>query len=162
VPAASRVFKIVSGGQTGADRAALDFAIANRIKHGGWCPKGRVGEDGKIARKYRLKETTSAYPAVRTRKNVRHSDATVIFSLRRRLTGGTRLTAELAKKYRKPLLKIASPGRNATRLIAAFLRQNEVKILNVAGPRESGQPGTYAFVFRMLKKSAKVFRNCPD
>jgi hypothetical protein len=158
----ARWFKIVSGGQTGADRAALDFAIEQGIRHGGWCPKGRVAEDGRIARRYRLKETKSAYPAVRTRWNVRDSDGTVIFSLRRRLTVGTRLTADVAQKYKKPLLKIVSPGRDAKTSLAAFLRKHRIRVLNVAGPRESGQVGVYDFASGVLQKSAKVFRDCPD
>lgn len=158
----TRQFKIVSGGQTGADRAALDFAIEYGIKHGGWCPKGRIAEDGRIARRYRLKETASSYPAVRTRRNVRDSDGTVIFSLRTRLTGGTRLTAVLARKSKKPLLKIIAPGRNARRSLKEFLREHRICVLNVAGPRESGQPGVYAFTRRVLLNSTNVFGDSPD
>ena len=157
-----RRFTIVSGGQTGADRAGLDFAIENKIRHGGWCPKGRLAEDGKLPRRYRVKETNSAYPAVRTRWNVRDSDGTVIFSLRRRLTGGTRLTEELARKYKKPLLKIVAPGRDAKRSLAMFLRKNNIRVLNVAGPRESGQVGVYAFTRRVLEKAVNIFGDCPD
>lgn len=159
---AGRNFMIISGGQSGADRAALDFAIEHKIRHGGWCPKGRLAEDGRIAKRYRLKETKSSYPAVRTRWNVRDSDGTVIFSLRSRLAGGTRLTQELAWKYKKPLLKIVAPGRDAKRLLAVFVRTHQIRVLNVAGPRESGQAGIYDFARRVLQKSAKVFRDCPD
>ena len=141
----ARQLKIVSGGQTGADRAALDFAIERGIKQDGWCPKGRVAEDGRIAKRYRLKETKSSYPAVRTRWNVRDSNATVIFSLRKRLRGGTRLTREFARKYGKPALVIFASDRNAGRTLAAFVRAFDVRVLNVAGPRESGQPGIYQF-----------------
>lgn len=147
-----RRFKIVSGGQTGADRAALDFAIAHKIRHGGWCPKGRFAEDGKLPKRYGLKETRSSYPAVRTRRNVRDSDGTVIFSLRKTLRGGTKLTAQLARRYRKPLLKIVAPGQNAARVLEAFLREYNIAILNVAGPRESGQEGIYAFTRRVLER----------
>lgn len=149
---ARRPLRIVSGGQTGADRAALDFAIAHKIRHGGWCPLGRVAEDGRLPKRYRLKETSSSYPAVRTRWNVRDSDATVIFSMKKRLSGGTKLTEVFARKYDKPLLKIAAPGRNAARSLEAFIRKNEVRILNVAGPRESGQPGVYEFTRRILDR----------
>jgi hypothetical protein len=147
-----RRFTIISGGQTGADRAALDFAIDRKIRHGGWCPKGRMAEDGPLAKRYRLKETPSSYPAVRTRWNVRDSDATVIFSLKKRLSGGTKLTAQLARKYRRPLLKIVAPGRSAARLLRAFLRDHDVATVNIAGPRESGQPGIYKFTTRMLER----------
>jgi hypothetical protein len=146
-----RNFKISSGGQTGADRAALDFAIGHRIRHGGWCPAGRAAEDGRLTRKYRLKETPSSYPAQRTRWNARDADATVIFSRRRMLRGGTRLTEELARKYNKPLLKIFQSSRNKARLFDAFLRNNKVGVLNIAGPRESGQPGVYNFTRRVLE-----------
>lgn len=153
---------IVSGGQTGADRAALDFAIEHKIRHGGWCPKGRVAEDGRIATRYRLKETKSAYPAVRTRRNVRDSEGTVIFSLRKRLIGGTRLTAELARRYKKPLLKVVAPGRYVGRSLAAFIRKHQIRVLNVAGPRESGQPGIYASTKRVLEQANRVLSDCPD
>lgn len=152
-----RALKIVSGGQTGADRAGLDFAIAHKIRHGGWCPKGRWAEDGKLAKRYRLKETASSNPAVRTRWNVRDSDGTVIFSLRKTLRGGTKLTAALARKYRKPVLKIVAPGRNGARSLGAFVRKYNIAILNVAGPRESGQAGIYEFTRRVLERwSRKV------
>src|ERR1051326_9418797 len=81
--------KIVSGGQTGVDRACLDFAIKHRIRHGGWCPRGRLAEDGRIPARYKLKETPRASYAQRTESNVRDSDATVIFSISPRLRGGT-------------------------------------------------------------------------
>jgi hypothetical protein len=158
-----RALRIVSGGQTGADRAALDFAIAQKIRHGGWCPTGRIAEDGPLPKRYRLKPTPSSYPAQRTRWNVRESDATIIFSLKKRLTGGTRLTARFARQYRKPLLRIIAPGRTGPRLLKEFIEVNEVRILNVAGPRESGQPGIYAFTRRILEKwrdrdESSVFR----
>src|SRR5436190_21358059 len=84
--------KIISGGQTGADRAALNFAIAHGIPHGGWCPKNRRAEDGPIPAKYSLNETPSTHYAQRTEWNVRHSNATLIFTIKPTLTGGTRLT----------------------------------------------------------------------
>src|SRR5437660_4356799 len=89
--------KIISGGQTGADRAALDFAIANGIAHGGWCPKGRLAEDGRIAKRYRLVETLSRRYSQRTRWNVRDSDGTVVLSMRRRLSGGSKATRSYAR-----------------------------------------------------------------
>jgi hypothetical protein len=153
---------IVSGGQTGADRAALDFAIENGIKHRGWCPAGRKAEDGRLAKRYRLKATRSSDPKVRTRRNVRDSDATVIFSLRKRLIGGTRLTQEFARKYKKPLLKIFGSDTNAAGSVQAFIQKHDVRVLNVAGPRESGQPGIYAFARRVLQKLTNSFGARPD
>src|SRR5678809_1173904 len=95
---------IISGGQTGADRAALDFAIAHGLAHGGWCPKGRLAEDGSIPARYHLTELpTSDYPA-RTAKNVQESDGTVIISVDRRLTGGSLLTLKVAEQRCKPVL----------------------------------------------------------
>lgn len=97
--------KIVSGGQTGADRAALDAAIDCNIAHGGWCPAKRLAEDGVIDKKYQLQETESSNYAVRTKANVLDSDVTIIFS-HGELMGGSLLTKELAKKLSKPCLHI--------------------------------------------------------
>src|SRR5262245_14705414 len=99
------VVKIVSGGQTGADRAALDVAIELGIDHGGWAPRGRWAEDGPIAPRYRLKETTSANPAVRTRRNIRDSDATLIVS-HGDLSGGSALTLSVGVRRQKPVLHV--------------------------------------------------------
>ena len=98
--------KIISGGQTGADRAALDFAIARGIPHGGWCPRGRLAEDGTIPALYQLSETPGPDHAQRTEWNVRDSDGTVIFSIAPALTGGSRETAELARQHQKPCLHL--------------------------------------------------------
>src|SRR6478735_3602017 len=92
--------RVVSGGQTGADRAALDWAIAKGIPHGGWCPKGRKAEDGPIDNGYRLQETPSANYVQRTEWNVRDSDSTVIFSIGETLTGGSKKTVDLAGRQR--------------------------------------------------------------
>lgn len=106
--------RIISGGQSGADRAALDFAIERGIPHGGWCPRGRKAEDGPIDPRYRLRETPSTGYAQRTLWNVRDSDGTVIFTIADRLKGGSRQTAALARKHCKPCLHLASqrPGTN--------------------------------------------------
>lgn len=144
-------FKIISGGQTGADRAALDFAIAHKIPHGGWCPKGRLAEDGVLSKKYKLKETRSERYAVRTRKNVRDADATVIFSTEKEMTGGTLYTFEYAQKKKKPCLCLLgiSVGAAAKQL-KQFMKGNHIKILNVAGPRASKEAGVYKYVMRIL------------
>jgi len=97
------ITKIVSGGQTGADRAALDFAIEHGVSHGGWCPKSRLAEDGPIHPRYKLQETpTRSYPQ-RTEWNVRDSDGTVIFTIAERLNGGSRKTARFTRKLGKPV-----------------------------------------------------------
>ena len=140
--------KIVSGGQTGADRAALDWAMANSIPHGGWCPQGRLAEDGKIDMQYNLRETPKMDYLQRTEWNVRDSDATVIISLEPQLTGGSLATAELASGLGKPCLHLSGlqdASENAGQL-ADFLRRHEVRVLNVAGPRASGEPQVGAFI----------------
>jgi len=140
--------KIVSGGQTGADRAALDWAIARTLPHGGWCPRGRKAEDGTIAPAYRLTETPGDSYMQRTEWNVRDSDGTVILSLSRTLTGGSRRTAELAQQHGKPWLhlsKDASTGNSGERL-RRFVQEHHIRVLNVAGPRASTEPDIGEFV----------------
>ena len=102
------VEKIISGGQTGADRAALDFAIEHGLPHGGWCPKGRRAEDATIPSQYQLKETPSKNYSHRTEWNVRDSDGTVIFTIKATLTGGSRKTAEFAENHCKPCLHLSA------------------------------------------------------
>jgi hypothetical protein len=132
--------KIVSGGQTGVDRAALDFAIRRGIPHGGYCPKGRRSESGRIAAKYRLTECDSSDYAMRTALNVVHSDGTLILT-RGRPEGGTQLTTAFCEQYGKPSFVIDLERALAIDAFAAWLRRHEVAILNVAGPRESKQSG---------------------
>ena len=134
------VQRIISGGQTGVDRAALDTAISLGITHGGWCPLGRLAEDGIIPSRYELQETATAdYPA-RTEQNVVSSDGTLIL-YRRTLHGGTQLTHRLARKHGRPCELIDledSPDFNRAR---DWLRRHSIHTLNVAGPRESSAPG---------------------
>lgn len=153
------VQKLISGGQTGADRAALDFAIARGLPHGGWCPCGRLAEDGIIPARYQLTETPTADFAQRTEWNVRDSDATVIFSLQPLLTGGSRLTAEFAQQYAKPCLHLSRErdGLTAARKLAAFIRKHRIRTLNVAGPRQSQEPEIGAFARAILETA---LRNC--
>ena len=99
----NRTLKIISGGQTGVDRAALEWALANGFSHGGWCPKRRWAEDGPIPPQFQLKETAAKNPAVRTRRNVRDSGGTVLFSKCPELAGGTAETAAFAREIGKPL-----------------------------------------------------------
>ena len=144
--------KIISGGQTGADRAALDVAIKLKIPCGGWCPADRRAEDGAIADRYPLTPLPSAGYRQRTRQNVIDSDGTVILAFGK-LTGGSRTTAGFARQFHKPLLVIdanVTPPRDAAILIAVFLLRHRIHILNIAGPRASGQPGIYAFVWDVL------------
>jgi len=155
--------KIISGGQTGADRAGLDFAIETGLEHGGYVPRGRKAEDGRIDDRYNLIElSTTSYPA-RTRRNIEESDGTVIFSLEPRLSGGTKLTRGLADKLGKPVLQIYDIRKerifnpDSLRLeieaLTDFLCSNKIEILNVASPRESEEPGVYEWTLAMLRLS---------
>lgn len=144
---------IVSGGQTGADRAALDFALRQGLPHEGWCPRGRLAEDGPLAPRYRLRETPSAAYAERTEWNVRDSDATVLVTLKAELTGGTKLTGDLAARLDRPLLHLSAATTGvleAAALLRQFLAAHRLKRLNVAGPRASQEPGIAAFVDAVL------------
>jgi alkanesulfonate monooxygenase SsuD/methylene tetrahydromethanopterin reductase-like flavin-dependent oxidoreductase (luciferase family) len=147
-----RPVKIVSGGQTGADRAALDWAIAHGVEHGGWCPRGRKAEDGVILRRYRLTETPSDRYVQRTGWNVRDSDATAILSLSETLTGGSQKTAELAARHGKPWVHLseADDGERAGERLRRFVHEHSVRVLNVAGPRASAEPAIARFVRETL------------
>ena len=147
--------KLVSGGQTGADRAALDFAIASGIPHGGWCPKGRRAEDGTIDLCYQLKETPSGGYVQRTEWNVRDSDGTVVFSIAPVLTGGSKKTVLLAHKHHRPVLHISRQGGPASpeQALRRFVQEHGIKVLNVAGPRASKEPDVYGFVKEVLAKA---------
>jgi hypothetical protein len=143
--------KIISGGQTGADRAGLDWAIKYGIRHGGWCPKGRKAEDGPIHAKYRLKETDSSNHLQPIEWNVRHSDGTVIFSVGKRLSGNSAETLEFAIKHRKPYLHLSAVfNDNAARKLKKWIEENNIRVLNVAGPRASKEPKVAEFVLTTL------------
>jgi hypothetical protein len=139
------ITRIVSGGQTGADRAALDFAISHDIGHGGWVPKGRKAEDGPLPPRYMVRETRTSSYSERTRKNVADSDGTLIV-FQKRLSGGTALTHAHAIETQKPVLPVdisdtSLPEGAAT--VRSWLFSNSINVLNVAGPRESQAPGIY-------------------
>jgi hypothetical protein len=149
--------KIISGGQTGVDRAALDFAIRQGFEHGGWCPKGRLAEDGVIDKKYHLRETDSTQYDVRTKQNVLDSDATLIVVRDRRLAGGTALTYDIAVLGNRPVLVVreADGAGDGAAKLAAFVREHAVTVLNVAGPRESEAPGLGKFVASVLEAALR-------
>ncbi|MBI3551067.1 MAG: putative molybdenum carrier protein [Elusimicrobia bacterium] len=135
-----QIKKVVSGGQTGVDRAALDVALELGIPCGGWCPKGRLAEDGVIPEKYPLKETPLSDYAQRTEWNVRDSDGTLVLVIGRP-SGGTALTIALARKHRKPC--IAFDLRNPKpdlRTVMSWIAFHKIRVLNVAGPRKSSAP----------------------
>jgi hypothetical protein len=132
---------IVSGGQTGVDRAALDAAIALGVEHGGWCPAGRLSEDGTVPSRYELCETDSAEYPVRTEQNVIDSDATLILC-EGPLKGGTRLTRRICVRLKTPNL-VLRIDRDDPADAQNWLAKQRPARLNVAGPRESTCPGIY-------------------
>lgn len=145
--------KLISGGQTGADRAALDFAIHHDIPHGGWCPKGRLAEDGTIDQRYQLSETSTKQYPQRTEKNVQESDGTVIFTLGPQLKGGSKKTAEFAHKHQKPLLHLHTSLYSPERVLLRFIQEHEIKVLNIAGSRASKEPEITNFLKATLENA---------
>jgi hypothetical protein len=144
--------KIISGGQTGADRAALDAAIKLDLTHGGWVPKGRRAEDGTIPRRYRLTEMpTESYPR-RTEKNIREADGTLILT-HGRPTGGSKLTLDTAVRTHRIYLHIdllRTPAFQAVRIISDWIAENDIEVLNVAGPSASKDPAIYDKTLQIL------------
>lgn len=147
--------KLVSGGQTGVDRAALDVALKLSIPCGGWCPRGRRAEDGEIPARYPLEETRSREYRARTLKNLTESGATLVLT-RGEPKGGTKLTVELAEAGGKPVLVVDLSSPPAPRAVIRWLEAHGVRILNVAGPRESQAPGIYeearAYLLRLWRR----------
>lgn len=155
--------KIVSGGQTGADRAGLDVAINHRIPHGGWCPRGRWAEDGPLDPRYKLLETEARRVIVRTRQNVIDSDATLVFAFGPPV-GGSRATLSFASQCKRPYLHVdlndrddCANARRISRWLADIVEERfgsepdtELFVLNVAGSRESTAPGIYERVYNIL------------
>ncbi|MCH7228732.1 putative molybdenum carrier protein [Haloferula sp. A504] len=155
--------KLVSGGQTGADIAALDVALRHKFPHGGWCPKGRKSEAGPIPDRYRLQETPSASYLQRTEWNARHTDGTVIFTLAAKLTGGSLRTAEFARKHGKPLIHLSRSGGpyNSAEQLQGFVDEHGIRVLNVAGSRDSKEPELYSWVIQILEDAFFWSENHP-
>lgn len=145
--------KIISGGQTGVDRAALDYAIDKSIPCGGWCPKGRKAEDGRIPDRYPVEEMNTASYAERTKKNVVGSDATLVI-YDRLPDRGTKRTIEECLSLNRPVLYITFEAEDRIPEIRNWLLHYRVRTLNIAGPRESNDPGihrkSYAFLERLF------------
>jgi hypothetical protein len=144
--------RIVSGGQTGVDRGALDAALEFNFPCGGWCPADRMAEDGAIPVIYPLTVLPNAGYPERTRQNALDSDGTVILAPGR-LTGGTRLTQMFCSRLNRPCLLIdasSTSDLNAVAEVARFVGDRGIRILNVAGPRESGWPLAHAYARRVI------------
>ena len=134
------VQRIVSGGQTGVDRGALDAAIELGVEHGGWCPRGRLAEDGPIPARYQLRETEETEYAVRTESNVIDSDWTLVL-YKDRLQRGTLLTYRLARRHARPALCVRLEQPVDVAKIQQWIIDEGIHVLNVAGPRASSSPG---------------------
>src|SRR3954451_11705621 len=144
--------KIISGGQTGVDRAALDAALSLGIESGGWCPAGRLDENGRIPDQYPVRELPNGGFPERTLQNVLDSDATIIIHPGS-LHGGTADTARICDQKRKPFMLIDASITNpadAGREVDKFIRRHRINVLNVAGPRASEWPDGYAFALEMV------------
>ncbi|WP_319557864.1 putative molybdenum carrier protein [Thiomicrorhabdus sp.] len=151
--------KVISGGQTGADRAALDAGLKNDFPIGGSCPVGRIAEDGVIERRYPLVEFGEGYPP-RTRKNVLDADGTVIF-YESDLNGGTKATLDFCIDRKTPYILIDSRAlavTQAARLIEQFIAESEIETLNVAGPRASKSPQIYSYVKQTLEQVIQTIK----
>jgi hypothetical protein len=145
--------KIISGGQTGADRGGLDAAIELGIDHGGWCPLGRKAEDGVIPEHYQLIETRTDDYRRRTEINVQEADVTLIFIGKgTTVTGGSKLTAEFCRKHHKPFMLLSTPVKHYSYRndLKNFLTEHKPRVINVAGKRESGSPGIQRIVKQIL------------
>lgn len=149
-PRTMKIEKIISGGQTGADRAALDWAIEHGIPHGGWCPVGRLAEDGTLPERYQRQESPNGggYRR-RTKANVRDSDATLVTSMDSVLTGGSHQTVLFAKRFAKPWLHL-NPQMDWQAALRAWLSSTPIHTLNVAGPSASREPSVANFTWTVL------------
>jgi hypothetical protein len=146
----TKIRQIVSGGQTGVDRAALDVALGLGLPCGGWCPRGRKAEDGPIPGRYPLRETPTAAYGQRTEWNVRDADGTLVLHCGQ-ATGGTALTIRLARRWRQPLLVLDLSLDPSPPLVRDWVRERKIRVLNVAGTRESQCPGIQRRAARFLR-----------
>ncbi len=147
------VKKIISGGQTGADQAALDLAIKLDIPHGGWVPKGRRTENGRLNKKYQVMELETSNYNIRTEKNVLDSDGTLILS-HGPISGGSEYTREIAALHNKSWLHIdlnKTIAFKAAEKIRAWIDEHQIDVLNVAGPRASKDPDIYRDTMNILE-----------
>ena len=146
--------RIHSGGQTGADIAALELAVEKGFPHGGWCPKGRRSLAGPIPDCFELKETPSDDYLQRTEWNVRDTDGTVVFTLSEEATGGSLKTIDYTRKHQKPCLHLSQSDQQLesfTNRLLDFIGEHGIETLNVAGSRESKEPGIHDWVREVLE-----------
>lgn len=146
-----RLVKLISGGQTGVDRAALDVALELGLRCGGFCPRGRRAEDGPLAARYPLRETPSRDYAQRTEWNVRDSDGTLVVT-RGPADRGTALTLALARRLGRPTLTVDLRAPREPGGAREWIEREGIRVLNVAGPRESRSPGIYAAAVGLLRE----------
>ncbi|MBK8964135.1 MAG: putative molybdenum carrier protein [Candidatus Competibacteraceae bacterium] len=146
---AARLEKLISGGQTGVDRAALDAALEVGIEIEGWCPKRRRAEDGTIPERYPLTETPERGYRARTRRNVEDADGTLVLNWGP-LDGGTALTVRHARQAGKPCLVVQLEDGLEPAVFRAWLADHSIGVLNVAGPREGKRPGVHAAALTCL------------
>ena len=135
--------KIISGGQTGVDRAALDVALSRNMDCGGWCPEGRHADDGPISEKYPLTETAHTDHTVRTENNVKFSDGTLLF-YRDNFEGGTAYAKEMAAHLNKPVLVIDVTDPPNAQAFKTWIEANNIHVIHIGGQRECSSPGIYA------------------
>ena len=159
INANGHLIKIISGGQTGVDRAALDWAIEHNIDHGGWCPLNRHANDGPLASLYRLRETKSTGYSQRTRRNVQDADATLIL-IRGQLVGGSRLTKRIADELNKPVhvANLELDCHAQVEQVQSWLSMMPIGTLNIAGPSEERCDGIYHQVKEFLNKLCDLYQ----
>ena len=150
--------KIISGGQTGADIAGIDAAIETGFPYGGWLPQGRKTENGLLPKKYHMQEMTKGGYPKRTEQNVKDSDGTIIFT-HKKLSGGSKLTVNLAESWGKPWLHInlsQMTTEEAILILNSWIKDNNIEILNVAGSRASKDTEIYSKVFTIIHKIINI------
>lgn len=156
--------KIISGGQTGVDRAALDVALDRCWPCGGWCPDHRAAEDGQISDKYPLRSLVKGGYPERTLQNILDSDATLVIHFGP-IHGGTALTLNLCQEHAKPFLNIDGSSdtlETVVQTIKRFIDNNDVQTLNVAGPRASKSPTAYAYTYALLNRFMRQYPEYAD
>ena len=150
--------KIISGGQTGVDRAALDIAISEGIPCGGSCPAGRAADDGPIPDKYPLLETADRDHMVRTENNVRDSDGSLLL-YRDNLQGGTAYAVEMARQMGRPAMTVDVNNPPPIADVVGWIQTNRLQVLHIGGQRENSSPGIYQQASAFIKSVLDALRH---